>query len=193
VSDKRIARYASLVTNPSVVDMTKPIEPLGTDQGVQLMETALDNRHPPSVVGIYQGSAYLWEGIPPMLAIKHAKFLGPIEKVADIFSETAPDPEETPDYDFVYARNTLNIEPHNPEEMRHSRMLEEMIGDLFGDQGKGNLLFHFDDTDIVSGHVTNGRIYTVGFVDPEVFPHAEEAIRAYFRSKSDDTSATRDA
>src|SRR5574343_57038 len=193
--DRRLAHLASQFDHsPPVIDMNHEIESMAEHTAMEIMTDAIDGRKNPCVVGIYKDSAYLWDGCPPVLSIRHAKALGTI-KSADIFVENAPNPEDTPDYDFVYTQSTLNIEPHDGHP-RHASMLEHLISELFGDLGKGHLMFDFDERLIVSGHVImedgSPVVSTLGFVDPEILPHAKEAIEAYFRDKDEEEQSEED-
>lgn len=85
--------------------------------------------------------------------------------------------ESDPDWSFVYYTGEVKL-----VEWSHQNRYRQILKDLLSENGK-ELVDDIDDTDIVGGTVTNGKVEFEGFAAPEVREEAEAAIAKVLGSK----------
>ena len=87
--------------------------------------------------------------------------------------------ESDPDWSFVYYTGEVKL-----VEWSHQNRYRQILKDLLSENGK-ELVDDIDDTEIVGGTVTNGKVEFEGFAAPEVREEAEAAIAKELGSSSE--------
>ena len=96
--------------------------------------------------------------------------------------------DKDPDHAFVYHMGRLKLVEWS-HDVRHRILLKELLGE----NGK-ELVDDIDDTEVVAGTVTDGKVEFEGFADPELQTEAEAAIAKELgesaEPKDDDSDAS---